>query len=125
VAPDEVDVVFADAAAVAELDLVEAAAIRAVFGPRGVPVTAPKTMTGRLYSGAAPLDLATAFLAMRDGVIPPTVGTTPAEKYEIDLVTGAPRPAPSRTALVIARGQGGFNAAMVVRTLQGREHHAG
>ena len=47
-------------AALPELDRIEADAITAVFGPRGVPVTAPKTMTGRLYSGAAPLDLAAA-----------------------------------------------------------------
>ncbi|GJF22586.1 MULTISPECIES: ketosynthase chain-length factor [Streptomyces] len=113
--PDEIDVVFADAAAVPELDRVEAQALADVFGPRGVPVTAPKTMTGRLYSGAAPLDLAAALLALRDGVIPPTVATRPADDYALDLVTGAPRPAPLRTALVLARGQGGFNSALVVR----------
>ncbi|MER7193722.1 ketosynthase chain-length factor [Streptomyces flaveolus] len=113
--PGEIDVVFADAAAVPELDRVEAQALADVFGPRGVPVTAPKTMTGRLYSGAAPLDLAAALLALRDGVIPPTVATRPADDYALDLVTGAPRPAPLRTALVLARGQGGFNSALVVR----------
>ncbi|MFF2083902.1 ketosynthase chain-length factor [Nocardia sp. NPDC058176] len=110
----EIDVVFADAAGIAELDRIESAALVAVFGARGVPVTAPKTMTGRLYSGAAPLDLAAAFLAIRDGVIPPTIGTEPAADYELDLVTTA-RPAPVRTALVLARGVGGFNSAMVVR----------
>ena len=60
--PGEIDVVYADAAAIPELDRSEAAAISAVFGPRGVPVTAPKTMTGRLCSGAASLDLVTALL---------------------------------------------------------------
>jgi act minimal PKS chain-length factor (CLF/KS beta) len=72
-------------------------------------------MTGRLYSGAAPLDLAAALLALRDGVVPPTVASRPADDYALDLVTGAPRPAPLRTALVLARGQGGFNSALVVR----------
>ncbi|MFJ9568736.1 ketosynthase chain-length factor [Streptomyces bacillaris] len=115
VRPGEIDVVFADAAAVPELDRAEAAALTAVFGPRGVPVTAPKTMTGRLYSGAAPLDLAAAFLALADGVIPPTVNTDPLPEYGLDLVLGAPRPAELRTALVLARGQGGFNSALVVR----------
>jgi act minimal PKS chain-length factor (CLF/KS beta) len=115
--PEDVGVVFADAAAVPELDQAEADAITAVFGPRGVPVTAPKTAIGRLYSGAAPLDLAAAFLALRDQVIPPTVGSTAADRYELDLVTGAPRPATLRAALVLARGQGGFNSAMVVRSV--------
>lgn len=115
VRPGEVDVVFADAAAVPELDRAEADAINAVFGPGGVPVTAPKTMTGRLYSGAAPLDLASAFLALADGLIPPTVNTEPLPEYDLDLVGPQPRPAEVRTAVVLARGQGGFNSAVVVR----------
>ncbi|WP_353945706.1 ketosynthase chain-length factor [Streptomyces sp. HUAS MG91] len=115
-APDEIDVVFADAAAVPELDRIEAAAINDVFGPGAVPVTAPKTMTGRLYSGAAPLDLAAAFLAMRDGVIPPSVGVTPDPEHGLDLVVGQERTAPVRSALVLARGHGGFNSAVVVRS---------
>src|SRR5207247_9353242 len=65
VAADEVDAVFADAAGVPEADRAEAEAIRDVFGGREVPVTAPKTMTGRLYAGAGALDTAAALLAMR------------------------------------------------------------
>ncbi|HXL93888.1 MAG TPA: ketosynthase chain-length factor [Streptosporangiaceae bacterium] len=113
--PDEVGVVFADAAAVPELDRTEAAAIGAVFGPGGVPVTAPKTMTGRLYSGGAPLDLAAALLTIRDGLIPPTANVEPAPEYDLDLVL-APRPKQVDTALVLARGSGGFNSAMVIRS---------
>ncbi|MEU7089253.1 ketosynthase chain-length factor [Streptomyces achromogenes] len=115
VTPDEVDVVFADAAAIPELDRVEAEALTAVFGARGVPVTAPKTMTGRLYSGAAPLDVATALLAIEEGLIPPTTNVEPADGYDLDLVTGEARPAEVRTALVLARGFNGFNSALVVR----------
>ncbi|MGW4630677.1 ketosynthase chain-length factor [Streptomyces rubiginosohelvolus] len=113
--PDEVDVVFADAAAVPELDRVEAEALTAVFGRRGVPVTAPKTMTGRLYSGAAPLDLAAALLAMEEGLIPPTVNVEPVASLGLDLVVAQSRTAEVRTALVLARGHGGFNSAVVVR----------
>jgi act minimal PKS chain-length factor (CLF/KS beta) len=107
---EDIDVVFADAYGLPTQDLAEAQAIAAVFGQ--IPVTAPKTMTGRLYSGGAPLDLATALLSIRDGVIPPTTGVT--NHYDIDLVT-APRPTTVRAALVLARGHGGFNSAMVVR----------
>ncbi|TGA93698.1 ketosynthase chain-length factor, partial [Streptomyces palmae] len=70
--PDQVDAVFADAAAIPELDRAEADALTEVFGPHKVAVTAPKTMTGRLLSGAASLDVAAALLSIRDGVIPPT-----------------------------------------------------
>jgi len=114
--PQDVDVVFADAAAVPWLDRSEAAAIETVFGPHAVPVTAPKTMVGRLYAGGAPLDVATALLAIRDGVIPPTAGVGElGDGYQIDLVRGDARTARLRTALVIARGFGGFNAALLVR----------
>ncbi|MBQ0989862.1 ketosynthase chain-length factor [Micromonospora sp. PSH03] len=113
--PADIDVVFADGAGVAELDRVEAEAITAVFGPRGVPVTAPKTMTGRLYSGGAALDLVSALLSIRHCVIPPTTNIRqPAEGLHLDLVRDVARETPVRAALVLARGYGGFNAAMVV-----------
>jgi minimal PKS chain-length factor (CLF/KS beta) len=115
--PEEIDVVFADAAAVPELDRVEAAAITSVFGPRRVPVTAPKTMTGRLGSGAAPLDVAAAFLSMRSGLIPPTTNVTLSPDYDIDLVTTRPRRASVHAAVVLARGHGGFNSAIVLRSI--------
>jgi len=113
--PSEVDVVFADGAGVPALDRAEAAAITAVFGPGRVPVTVPKTLTGRLYAGGASLDVATALLALRDGVIPHggLVGRL-APGCDLDLVTGEPRRAPVRTALVLARGHGGFTAALVL-----------
>ncbi|MFI6944574.1 ketosynthase chain-length factor [Streptomyces sp. NPDC050422] len=116
VEPGAVDVVLADAAGVPGLDRAEADAITAVFGPGGVPVTAPKTMTGRLGAGGASLDLAAALLAIRDSVLPPTVHVDRlADGIDLDLVTGAPRERREvRTALVLARGVGGFNAAAVV-----------
>ncbi|WP_055587539.1 ketosynthase chain-length factor [Peterkaempfera griseoplana] len=113
--PADIDVVFADAAGTPALDRAEAQAIEGVFGARAVPVTAPKSMTGRLLAGGSALDVATALLALRDGVIPPTAPVTAAApEYSIDLVTEA-RDAQLRTALVLTRGHGGFNAALVVR----------
>ncbi len=117
IASRDVDVVFADAAALPGLDRAEADAITAVFGPGGVPVTAPKTMTGRLYSGGASLDLAAALLALRHSVVPPAINVTKASRYELDLVINRPRQARLGTALVLARGHKGFNSAIVVRRL--------
>ncbi|MET7486107.1 ketosynthase chain-length factor [Streptomyces sp. NPDC005538] len=114
-APTDIGVVFADAAGVPELDRVEADAITGVFGPRAVPVTAPKTLTGRLGAGAASLDVATALLALRDGILPPTANVTPDPGYRLDLVVGEPRHTSATAALVLARGHGGFNSAVVVR----------
>lgn len=113
---DQIDVVFADASGTPELDRTEAEVIASVFGPRAVPVTAPKTMTGRLLAGAAPLDVANAVLAMRDSAIPPTVNISRNRHADvIDLVRDQPREAQLRSALVLARGHGGFNSAVVIK----------
>ncbi|WP_433493552.1 ketosynthase chain-length factor [Micromonospora sp. CA-248089] len=112
----DIGVVFADGSGTPDEDHAEAEAIAAVFGPGAVPVTVPKTMTGRMSSGGASADLACALLAMRDGLIPPTVNVrTVAAGAQIDLVTGGPRRWEPGAALVIARGRGGFNSAMVLR----------
>ncbi|NGO70291.1 ketosynthase chain-length factor [Streptomyces boncukensis] len=113
----DVDVVFADAAGLPALDRAEATALREIFGPESVPVTAPKSLTGRLSSGGPPLDVVAALLSIRDSVIPPTEHTREVPPdYGLDLVLDAPRRADVRTALVLARGFGGFNAAVVIRT---------
>lgn len=113
-APRDVDVVFADGLAVPGADEAEAAVLRRLFGPRGVPVTVPQAMTGRLAAGGGSLDVACALLAMRDSVIPPTASVTAADRYGLDLVTGEARAARLHTALVLARGYGGFNSALVL-----------
>jgi act minimal PKS chain-length factor (CLF/KS beta) len=115
--PADIDVVFADAMGVPALDHSEAATIAAVFGPYRVPVTAPKATTGRLYAGNA-LDVVTALLALRHGLIPPTGGeVTLHPEYHIDLVQGQPRETTVRAALITARGFGGMNSALVVRAV--------
>ncbi|MEU3838541.1 ketosynthase chain-length factor [Streptomyces sp. NPDC028635] len=112
--PGDIDVVFADAAGERAADRAEAQALAGLFGARAVPVTAPKSMTGRLLAGGASLDVAAALLTLRDQVIPPTTGTTrPAADCPIDLVT-TPRETRVRHALVLSRGRGGFNSAAIL-----------
>ncbi|QMV21220.1 ketosynthase chain-length factor [Streptomyces sp. SCUT-3] len=114
--PADIDVVFADGAGTPHLDAAEAEAIGSLFGAGAVPVTAPKSLTGRLYGGGGPLDVVCALLAIRDGVIPPTHGVSEVpDAYGLDVVRGEPRERPVRTALVLARGRRGFNSAVVVR----------
>jgi act minimal PKS chain-length factor (CLF/KS beta) len=72
-------------------------------------------MTGRLLSGSAALDVVTALLGLRDQVIPPTVNTAElAPGISLDLVRHA-RQCRLDVALVVARGHGGHNAAVVLR----------
>ncbi|WP_406460556.1 ketosynthase chain-length factor [Streptomyces sp. NBC_01622] len=115
-APEEIDVVFADALGVPEADRAEALAIADALGAHGlrVPVTAPKTGIGRGYCAAPVLDTAAAVLAMEHGLIPPTPGVFDI-CHDLDLVTGRARPADVRTALVLSRGLMGSNAALVLR----------
>ncbi|MFJ3922012.1 beta-ketoacyl synthase N-terminal-like domain-containing protein [Streptomyces sp. NPDC090022] len=115
-APQEVDVVFADALGTPVADAAEARAIAEALGAHGlkVPVTAPKTGTGRAYCAASVLDTAAAVLALEHGVVPPTPNVFDV-CHELDVVTGSARPAELRTALVLSRGLMGSNAALVVR----------
>ncbi|MGW1274945.1 beta-ketoacyl synthase N-terminal-like domain-containing protein, partial [Streptomyces sp. NPDC002491] len=115
-APEEVDVVFADALGVPAADRAEALAIVDALGPHGakVPVTAPKTGIGRGYCAAPLMDTAAAVLAMEHGLIPPTPNVFDI-CHDLDLVTGRARTAPVRTALVLSRGLMGSNSALVLR----------
>ncbi len=120
--PAEVDVIFLDAMGTPDHDLLEAQAIREVFGEHAtqVPATAPKTMVGRLYSGGAALDVATASMAIRSKCIPPTINIEqPRKGCELDFVIGKSKAREINHALLIARGFGGFNSAMVLKRFTG------
>ncbi|MEU9166735.1 ketosynthase chain-length factor [Streptomyces sp. NPDC048420] len=115
-APEEIDVVFADALGVPAADRAEAQAIADALGTHAgrVPVTAPKTAFGRAYSAAPVLDVAAAVLAMEHGLIPPTPGVFDI-CHDLDLVTTRARAVELRTALVLSRGVMGSNSALVLR----------
>jgi len=117
ITPDAVDLVVADGAGTPELDALELQAIHAVFGGRAtpVPVTAPSSWTGRLMAGGSALNVATALLAMRDGIVPGTAYLDdPVDAPGIDLVQQT-RVRDLSTVVVLARGFGGFNSSLVLR----------
>ncbi len=121
VTPEEVDLVLADGAGVPELDRLELDAIGAVFGDRAtpVPVSVPSSWTGRLMAGGSALAVATALLAMRDGIVPGTAFLDdPVEAPGVDLVTSS-RVQDLSTVVVLARGTGGFNSSLVLRRHEG------
>lgn len=124
---EDVDLVVADGAGVPELDALEAAALRAVFGARvgQVPVTTPHGLVGRLNAGGGALSVATALLAIREGVLPP-VGNLdePDPTFGLDLVR-EPREARVDVVLVNARGYGGFHSSLVLRRSAGSGETSG
>jgi 3-oxoacyl-[acyl-carrier-protein] synthase II len=96
-------------------DAAEAAAITEVFGPRGVPVTSTKGVTGHALGAAGALEAVAMLLAMEHRSIPPTAGTTTVDpEFSIDLVIGAARewtPAPSMSNSL---GFGGHNGSIII-----------
>lgn len=121
-APDEVDVVFADALGTPEADRAEALALADALGAHAarVPVTAPKAGFGRAYCGGPPLDVAAAVLALEHGTVPPTPQVTEVG-HDLDLVICRARSAELRTALVLSRGLMGSNAALLLRRTEGEK----
>jgi 3-oxoacyl-(acyl-carrier-protein) synthase len=118
IGPPDVDAIFLDAVGTCEWDVPEVKAIRAVFKEQAdkVPSTAPKSMVGRLHSGGAALDVATALLAIRDRCIPPTINLErPRDGCELNFVLGQPQQKELKHVLIVARGFGGFNSALVLR----------
>ncbi|MGY1619796.1 beta-ketoacyl synthase N-terminal-like domain-containing protein [Geodermatophilus sp. SYSU D00691] len=120
VRPEEVDLVIADGAGTPELDALELQALADVFGGRStpVPVTAPSSWTGRLMAGGSALDVATALLAMRDGIAPGTAHLDdPVDAPGVELLRH-PRVQDVGTVVVLARGFGGFNSSLVLRRVE-------
>jgi 3-oxoacyl-(acyl-carrier-protein) synthase len=67
-------------------------------------------------AAAGSLEAIASVLAMRDGVVPPTLNyETPDPDCDLDYVPHAAREAPVRCVLSISSGIGGNNAAVIVR----------
>nr|WP_240930014.1 beta-ketoacyl-[acyl-carrier-protein] synthase family protein [Streptomyces coryli] len=99
-------------------DAAEAAAVRSLFGPDAVPVTAPKGALGHLQGGAGGVEAVATVLTLHHGLIPPTAGLTePEPDLGLDVVTGAPRALESPgVALSNSFGFGGHNAVLAFRS---------
>ena len=116
--PGEVDYINAHGTSTPQNDRVETLAIKQVFGPRAyeIPVSSTKSQIGHLLCAAGGIELVVTVLALRDGIAPPTINyETPDPDCDLDVVPGAPRPVPMRTALSNSFGFGGQNAALIVR----------
>jgi 3-oxoacyl-[acyl-carrier-protein] synthase II len=97
-------------------DAAEAAAIEAVFGPAGPPVTSIKGVTGHSLGAAGALEAVSIVLAMQKGLLPPTAGFTnrDPEMAPIDIVIGEARPWSPGPTLSNSFGFGGHNGCIVI-----------
>ncbi|MEK6674282.1 MAG: beta-ketoacyl-[acyl-carrier-protein] synthase family protein [Planctomycetota bacterium] len=121
VTSDQVDYVSAHGTGTQENDKIESLAIRNVFGDhaKNVPISSIKSMVGHLIAAAGAVELMTCVLAIRDGMIPPTINyTTPDPHCDLDYVPNQARRATVRVALSNSFGFGGQNDTLVIRQLQ-------
>ncbi len=100
-------------------DLVEARAVRTLFGGEAdhVALSATKSMTGHLLGGAGALETVFAVKAVHEAKAPPTINVaTPDPELTLPLVRDTPRDLPSGdiAALNNSFGFGGHNVALVV-----------
>jgi 3-oxoacyl-[acyl-carrier-protein] synthase II len=73
-------------------------------------------MVGNTLAGAGAIDVAFTLLAMRDGVLPPTINLEVQDpECGLDLVANGSREETVDVALVGSRGTTGVNAVLVVR----------
>src|SRR5213076_402653 len=117
-APEQVDYVNAHATSTDLGDVCETRAIKAVFGEhaRRVSISSTKSMTGHLLGGAGAVELAVCALAIRDGVIPPTINLDhPDEECDLDFTAHTAREKQVSVALNNSFGFGGHNATLVVK----------
>ncbi|MDQ3411654.1 MAG: beta-ketoacyl-ACP synthase II, partial [Chloroflexota bacterium] len=94
----------------------ETAALKTVFGEYAyrLPVSSTKSMTGHLLGAAGGLEAAIAILAMRDGVIPPTINQRTADPdCDLDYVPNVARQAAISHAMSNSMGFGGHNVALI------------
>ena len=78
-------------------------------------------MTGHLLGAAGAIEAAFCTLAIRDGVVPPTINLdNPDEACDLDYVPHESRKAPIKIAMSNSFGFGGTNASLVVGAYQGK-----
>lgn len=110
--PKDISHVNAHATATPIGDTAEANAIR-VAGVEHAAVYAPKSALGHSIGAVGALESALTVLALRDGVIPPTLNyETPDPEIDLDVVAGEPRYGDYQYAINNSFGFGGHNVAL-------------
>lgn len=120
-APADVDYVNAHGTSTPLNDAGETKAIKIAFGEeraRQIAVSSTKSMTGHLLGAAGGVESVACALAIRDGVLPPTINyTTPDPACDLDYVPNEARPAKIRACLNNSLGFGGHNATLCFKAI--------
>jgi 3-oxoacyl-[acyl-carrier-protein] synthase II len=118
VKPEQVDYLNAHGTSTPANDISETQGIKTVFGDwakKGLLVSSTKSMTGHLLGAAGAIEAAFCTLAIRDGVVPPTINLdNPQEGCDLDYVAHKARTQKVNVAMSNSFGFGGTNASIVI-----------
>ena len=117
---DEVGYINAHGTGTAANDKTECAAVADVFGPHAdkLMISSTKSMHGHLIGGTGAVELLACVMALKDGVIAPTIGyEEPDPECALDVVPNEARDAKVSVALSNAFAFGGMNAVLALRRI--------
>ncbi|WP_412505684.1 beta-ketoacyl-[acyl-carrier-protein] synthase family protein [Roseovarius sp. SYSU LYC5161] len=116
--PAEVGYINAHGTGTAANDKTECAAVADVFGHHAdkVMISSTKSMHGHLIGGTGAVELLACIMAVRDGVVAPTIGyEEPDPECALDVVPNEAREVDVEVALSNAFAFGGLNAVLAIR----------
>ncbi len=116
--PEDVSYINAHGTGTAANDKTECAAIRDAFGAHAdkLMLSSTKSMHGHLIGGTGAVELLACIMALRDGIVAPTIGYEEADPdCDLDVVPNAARDAKVDVCLSNAFAFGGFNAVLALR----------
>ena len=119
--PGAVDYINAHGTSTPLNDSNECRAIRAVFGADAdrLSVSSTKSATGHMLGAAGSVEFIACVLAMRDGVVPPTINyATPDPECDLDVTPNTARERTVNVAVSNSSGFGGHNVSIAVRRYQ-------
>jgi len=115
--PTEIGYINAHGTSTQANDAAETKGIKVVFGEHAykVPISSSKSMLGHLIAAAGAVELVITVMALRQGIIPPTINyQTPDPECDLDYVPNKAREVRFRHALSNSFGFGGQNVSLVV-----------
>lgn len=116
--PDQIEYVNAHGTSTPVGDKCETQALKTVFGAHAkkLAVSSTKSMTGHLLGAAGAVETAVCALAIRDGIVPPTINyETPDPDCDLDYVPNKAREMRVNVCVNNSLGFGGHNATLVVK----------
>ena len=118
--PGDVDYINAHGTSTGLGDLGELSAVQTLFAGTNVSMSSTKSMTGHLLGAAGGVEAIFCVMAIRDGIVPPTINLENPEEAvgDFDLVPNVAKQRPVNVALSNSFGFGGTNASLIVKRFE-------